>query len=349
MANLKFFNFKNKDFSKISLEFLKNILSTIGIIILLILFFVFFEIYVPINPDSHENITFTVKKGWSDDEIAINLQKLGIIRGNYFFQLYAILSLKHSELQAGEYNLSPKMSIHQIVNKMANGDVIRDEIIILEGWDTQDIEKYLESKNICKKDYFISLTKKDYSDKFSFLKDKPKDVGLEGYLFPDTYEIGKGEKCEDVLNAMLTNFDEKLTKDLRTEMENQEQSIFNIVTMASLIEKEVRNIDDKKIVSGILWKRLAIGMPLQLDSTVNYITGKSDASVTIKDTKINSPYNTYKYPGLPKGPISNPGIESIIAAIYPVQTNYLYYLSDGKTIFSETLEEHNAAKEKYLQ
>jgi len=358
-----FARIKSKDFSKVSVQFLKKITSIIGIIFLLVFFFVCFEVYIPINPGSHETIIFTVQKGWSDDEIASNLQKLGIIRSGYFFKFYAILSLKHSQLQAGEYNLSPKMSAHQIANKMAQGDVIRDKLVILEGWDIKDIGKYLESKDICKQDYFIFLAKKDYSGEFNFLNPpaggKPKDVDLEGYLFPDTYEIGKGETCEDVLSAMLANFDKKLTPELRAEIKNftltpkfgvgARKSIFDIVTMASLLEKEVRTLDDKKIVSGILWKRLSIDMPLQLDATVNYITGKSDPSVSIKDTKIDSPYNTYKYRGLPKGPISNPGINSIIAAIYPTQTNYWYYLSDGKTIFSETLEQHNAAKAKYLQ
>jgi len=337
-----------KDLSKISPKFLEKIASVIGIIFLLLIFFICFEVYIPVNPDSHETINFTVQKGWSDDDIASNLQKLGVIRSAYFFKFYTILSLKHLNLQAGEYNLSPKMSAYQIANKMAQGDVIKDEVIILEGWDINDIAKYLESKNICQQKYFISLTQKDYSDEFSFLQDKPKDAGLEGYLFPDTYEITDGETCEDILSAVLSNFDQKLTPEMRAEIKNQNKSIFDIVTMASIIEKEVRALDDKKIVSGILWKRLAIGMPLQLDSTINYITGRSDASVAIKDTKINSPYNTYKYVGLPKGPISNPGIDSITAAIYPKATNYWYYLSDGKTFFSETLAQHNAARAKYL-
>jgi UPF0755 protein len=110
----------------------------------------------------------------------------------------------------------------------------------------------------------------------------------------------------------------------------------------------VRGLDDKKIVSGILWKRLAIGMPLQLDATINYITDKNVPGVSIKDTKIDSPYNTYKYKGLPKGPISNPGTDSIMAAIYPKTTNYWFYLSDGITHFSETLEQHNIARALYL-
>lgn len=339
---------KNKDFSKIPTQLLKKALSIFGIIFLFIFFYICFQIYVPLNPTSHETITFTVQRGWGDDEIANSLQKLGIIRSGYFFKFYVITSLKHSGLKAGEYNLSSKMSIHEIANKIAYGDVVRDRIVIFEGWDIKDIANYMQSRGICDENYFIYLTQKNYSEEFDFLRDKPKKLGLEGYLFPDTYEIAKGATCEDVVNDMLANFDKRFTQAMKDEIKKQKKSIFDIITMASLIEKEVRKIEDKKIVSGILWKRIAIGMPLQLDSTVNYVTGKSDPSVLTKDTKIDSPYNTYKYYGLPKGPISNPGIDSIMAAIYPTQTKYLYWLSDGITHFSETLEQHNIAKAKYL-
>ena len=341
---------KGKDFSKISIQFLKKITSVIGSIFLLVFFYVCFEVYVPLNPGSHETINFTVQKGWGDSEIAFNLKKMRIIRSSYFFRFYAILSLKHTELQAGEYRLSSKMSAYEIANKMAQGDIVRDNVVILEGWNTDDIGKYIELKGVCKNDYFISLTENNYLEEFNFLADKPKTADLEGYLFPDTYEIAKGATCEDILNNMLANFDKKLTPVLRDEIRKQKKSIFEIVTMASIIEKEVRTLDDKKIVSGIFWKRLKIGMPLQSCATVNYVTGKNDPGALIKDTQIDSPYNTYKYCGLPKGPISNPGINSILAAIYPKTSNYWYYLSSssGKTIFSETLEQQNAAKAKYL-
>jgi UPF0755 protein len=341
-------NWLKKDFSTITPEFLRKIVTAIIVFLLLVIFFVCFEVYIPINPGSHENITYTVKKGWGDDEIAKDLQKLGIIRSNYFFRFYVIISMQHSRLQAGDYNISPKMSIYEIAKKMAQGGVIKDEVKILEGWDIRDIGKYMQSKGICDQNEFIGLAQKDYSSEFEFLSDKPKKLGLEGYLFPDTYEISKGETCQDIIKAALYNFDKKLTPDLLAEIKNQNKSVFQIVTMASLVEKEVRTLDDKKIVSGILWKRIAIGMPLQLDATINYITDGNSPSVSIKDTKIDSPYNTYKYYGLPKGPISSPGIDSIIAAIYPKKTNYWFYLTDGKTIFSETLQEHNAAKAKYL-
>jgi len=339
---------KKRDLSKISPKLFKKIASAGAVVLLLSIIFICFEVYFPVNPASHETVTYTVKKGWGDDEIAKDLQKLKMIRSSYFFKFYVVASLQHAELKAGEYNLSPKMSIYQIAKKMAQGDVIRDKVVILEGWNVKAIGEYLEAKGVCKQDYFLELAEKDYSEDFDFLKDLPKNSGVEGYLFPDTYEIAKGEACEDILNLMLANFGKKLTPELKTEIAEQKKTIFDIVTMASMIEKEVRKMEDKKIVSGILWKRLSIGMPLQLDCTVNYITEKSDPGVAIKDTKIDSPYNTYKYKGLPIGPISNPGINSIIAAIYPRKTAYLFYLSNGKTIYSETFQQHVAAKAKYL-
>ena len=334
---------------KISVKDLKNILKIIGAVLLLVFLFVCFEIYFPANPSSDETISYTVQKGWGDVHIAADLQKLGIIRSSYFFRFYDLISLQHSSLQAGGYSLSPRMSVYQIAKKMAMGDVVQNNIVIFEGWSIKDIAKYFQSQGICDQDYFISLTQKDYSSQFDFLADKPKNAGLEGYLFPDTYQISKNETCDEIINLMLHNFGQKLTPDLRAEITKQKKSIFDIVTMASMLEKEVRTLDDKKIVSGILWKRISIGMPLQLDSTVNYITDGNDPSVSIKATKIDSPYNTYKYAGLPKGPISDPGIDSITAAIYPVKTSYLYYLSDGKTIFSQTLQQQDVAKAKYLK
>jgi UPF0755 protein len=332
----------------INLKFLKRTVIIIGTLFLLTILFVVFEIYVPVNPFSHETITYTATKGLGDDEIAKDLEKLRIIRSNYFFRMYVMVSLQHSSLQAGKYNLSPRMSAYQIVKKLAQGDVVKNKITILEGWDKIDVANYLEQKGICKKDDFLVFVQEDHSQGFDFLKGNPKGADLEGYLFPDTYEITEGESCEDILDIILSNFNRKLTPELRNQIVSQNKSIFDIITMASMIEKEVKTMEDKKIVSGILWKRLSIGMPLQLDATINYITEKNDPGVLIKDTKIDSPYNTYKYRGLPKGPISNPGIDSILAAINPTVTQYWFYLSDGITHFSKTLEEHNIAKAKYL-
>jgi UPF0755 protein len=202
-----------------------------------------------------------------------------------------------------------------------------------------------------KKEQIIELINSNNFSNYDFLKDKPENLSLEGYLFPDTYLIEKKESLENIVKIILNNFDKKLNQNLRDEIKKQNKGIFEIITMASLIEKEVINYEDKQIVSGILWKRIKAGVPLQVDASVVYALNAKKEKISIEDTKINSPYNTYKYRGLPLGPICNPGLESIKAAIYPKETNYWYYLSkpSGETVFSKTLEEHNIAIYKYLK
>jgi len=309
------------------------------------------EIYVPKSFGKSTGIVYEVKKGVGSREIANDLERQGIVRQSFFFRLYAVISGNNLKLQAGKYDLSSSMSVAQIVKKITAGDIVKESITVVEGWDLQDIANLLESKKIMTKAEFLTAVK-NYPQDFEFLKDRPAKLNLEGYLFPDTYEISVSKTPDDLVGDMLTNFDKKLTPDLRAEITRQKKSIFKIITMASIIEKEVRSLEDKKIVSGILWKRIVEGMPLQVDATVNYITGNNHPGVAIKDTKIDSPYNTYKYYGLPLGPICNPGMESILASIYPNKSDYWFYLSsekDGKTIFSKTLDEHNIAVQKYLK
>jgi len=329
----------------------KKLLPVFSLFLIAVLF-TFFEIYIPKSFGQNPTVVYSLRKGIGYDNIGGELKDKGTIKSSLFFNLYVIISMQYSKLQAGKYELSPSMSIAKIVKKFVLGEVIKNNITIIEGWNIKDIAQYLEDKSFYSAEDFLELTKKDWSRDLEFLKDKPKNLSLEGYIFPDTYEISIGQKPEELLKKVLDNFNKKLTPDLRKEISLQHKSIFKIITMASILEKEVRTRDDKKIVSGILWKRLANDIPLQVDSTVNYITGKNDVSVSIKDTKIDSPYNTYKYLGLPLGPISNPGMDSILAALYPKKSDYWYYLSasiSGKTIFSKTLEEHNLAKIEYLK
>jgi len=345
-----FKNIKNKDFSKIDANTFKKIMRFVSVCFIIFISYSFFQIYVPLNPNSNEIVTYTIQKGWGNNEIANELKNLGMIRSSYFFQLYTFFSFNHAGLQAGKYALSSNMSTYKIVKKMISGDTKKDRFVIYEGWSVEDIGKYLESRELCTKEEFKLLTEKNYELEFEFLAGRPTNANLEGYLFPDTYEIFEGQICEDIIKKMLINFGNKLSKEIQAEITSQNKTIFEIVTMASLLEKEVRSLEDKKIVSGILWKRLDAGMPLQLDATINYITGRNDSSVSIKNTKIDSPYNTYKYKGLPRGPISNPGMNAITAALEPTKTDYWFYLSSaGKTYFSKTFQEHSANKTMYLK
>lgn len=349
------------NFNKIKIGL--GIFSGLGIFIFLILFF----FYLPVGGSEIEKF-FLIEKGKGIKEIVNSLKKEKLIKSEFAFIVYGVLSGKHKKLQAGCYFLSPSMNIPQIVEKFFLGDVKKERITIIEGWNLKDIGFYFENQGLGGKeelwrsftgypsiDYLRTkeiLPLKDFSQDFSFLKDKPKNISLEGYLFPDTYEIHRECKndLEKIIRKILKNFNQKLNPQLK-EIKRQNKTIFEIVTMASLIEKEVRTFEDKKLVSGILWKRLKNNIPLQVDATITYITGKKTTKISIEETKIDSFYNTYKYSGLPLGPICNPGLESILAAIYPQESPYWYYLStpEGETIFNETLEKHNLAKEKYLR
>lgn len=308
--------------------------------------------YLPKSFIKSAEISYVLQKGRGYKKIAEDLKEKGVIRSQSFFEFYVLVSLSYSKLQAGRYELSSSMAVAQIVKKLVTGDVVKEKITIIEGWNIKSIAKELENKGLYQTADFLNSAQRDFSQGFEFLKDKPKDLSLEGYIFPDTYYIIKETTAEEFLKMALLNFDKKLISDLKKEIAKQSKSIFQIATMASMLEKEVKSLDDKKIVSGILWKRIKEGIPLQVDSTVNYITGKNDAKISLNDAKIDSKYNTYKYYGLPMGPISNPGMDSILSAIYPEESPYWYYLSadgNGKTIFSKTLAEHNTAKTKYFK
>jgi len=335
---------------------MKKIILLILILLILDSFFIWRGIYLPKEPGFTETKFFLVKRGEGIKEISNNLKKQDLIQSTFLFRLYALIRGVAGNLQAGEYLLSSSMNIPEIVKKISSGDIIKEQITIIEGWNLRDIGWYFEDRGMFQTEELFELVgdlakSKDFSLEFGFLKDKPKNLGLEGYLFPDTYEINKGIPLEEIVRKILKNFDRKLTPRLREEINRQGKTIFEIVTMASLLEKEVKTKEDKELVSGILWKRLETGMPLQVDATITYITGKKTTKISIEETQINHPYNTYKYLGLPPGSICNPGLESILAAMYPKSSQYWYYLSipEGKTIFSKTLEEHNYAKAKYLK
>jgi UPF0755 protein len=327
------------------------------IIILSVCFWYWQNLNSPADKNGQEKI-FIVAKGETVSQIADNLKKENLIKSVFYFKYY--IWRNKLNLKAAEYSISPKLTIKEIITVLASGQALSRErsIRIVEGWNNKEIGDYLEKNNIISAKDFISLAKTPLSEwKFSFskpdfLNDAPKTTGLEGYLFPDTYRIYNDIQPEEIIFKMLDNFSKKFTNEMRQEIKRQKKTIFEIITMASLIEKEVRSTEDMKIVSGIFWDRIKYGIALGSDASLSYILNDKVGAHTILDTKIDSPYNTYKYRGLPPGPIANPGLNSIQAAIYPKFTEYSYFLSDpatDKTIYSKTLDEHNRNKAKYLR
>lgn len=187
---------------------------------------------------------------------------------------------------------------------------------------------------------------------FPLLNTREDNVSYEGYLFPDTYQVYADAKIDEVLKKILDNLEKKITPELRAEMARQSKSFFEVLTMASLLEEEVPREADRALVADILWRRLARGWALQVDSSVHYAVNRTGTVFTTsKERQVDSYYNTYKYPGLPLGPISSPGLSAIKAALYPTPNNYWYFLSDGdgRIHYARTLEEHNFNKAKYLR
>lgn len=236
---------------------------------------------------------------------------------------------------------------------------LREEKVVrvIEGWRNADIANKIIELNLANQEQFTAAVNVDYSNKFSFLKDKPKSTDLEGFLYPDTYRVFASSTVDEIIVKMLSNFDKKLTDKMRADIAAQGRTINEVITMASLIEKEApisyqtKNIDDARIVSGIFWNRIKAGQALQSCATLAYILGVNKPQYSEADTKIESPYNTYQNPGLPPGPIANPGILAIEAAIYPITTNYNYFLTptgSKELIFSRSYEEHLQNKNKYL-
>ncbi|PIR98352.1 MAG: endolytic transglycosylase MltG [Candidatus Colwellbacteria bacterium CG10_big_fil_rev_8_21_14_0_10_41_28] len=202
-------------------------------------------------------------------------------------------------------------------------------ITIPEGWNIYQVNQHLKDQQV--------------------LVDGEIPLSEEGYIFPDTYEFFLDSSLDVVTGKFKSNFEDRLAQ---INLSNQTRDLDDILTMASILEKEVQTLREKRIASGVLWKRISAGMPLQVDATICYIKRDQPClPITRSDKEIDSPYNTYLYRGLPPGPISNPGSDSIVAAANPIETSYWYYISDHEkdvTVFSKTLDEHNANIVKYL-
>ncbi|OGF78794.1 hypothetical protein A2W54_04160 [Candidatus Giovannonibacteria bacterium RIFCSPHIGHO2_02_43_13] len=207
-------------------------------------------------------------------------------------------------------------------------------VTVPEGVNIRQIGEIFEKNGMFSKKVFLGAAESD-----------------EGYLFPDTYRFYKDATPQDAVLKMKENFLKKITPDILGEIAAQKKTLDEIIIMASILEEEVKSTEDRKIVSEILWKRLKLGMGLNVDSALTYVLGKISAELTASDLKYDSRYNTYRYRGLPPTPISNPGMDAILAAMNPATTKYFYYLTgkDGKTYYAETLEKHALNKRKYLR
>jgi UPF0755 protein len=339
---------------------IKLILLVMIVIGIFLLFFYSYQINYPLAKEGEE-VSFVIESGQSSQKIGELLEEQKIIKSGFWLRYYLKTKdyyLKTKDLAdkviAGTFSLSPTMSISQIAKEITTLSTVNteDHIVLIEGWNASDIGEYLEAKGFCNQKEWLNLIGNFQNRDYDFLDDKSKSNDLEGYLFPDTYRVYKNANCEDILIKLLNNFDRKFSQEMKEDIKSQNKTIFEIITMASIIEKEVRSTEDMKIVSGLFWNRIKNKQALESCATLAYILGEDKSQYSLEDTQVSSPYNTYRNRGLPPGPITNPGLNAIQAAIYPIYTDYNYFLSDPKTkdtIWSKTFEEHVQNKWKYLQ
>lgn len=328
----------------------------------LFLFFWWKSALGPANPKDSSQHTFLITKGQSVAKIASNLEKEGIIKDDLAFRLYTKFTNTDKSIKAGEYKLSPNLSLNKLVSTLLKGPSLL-WVTVPEGLRREEVPtKYIKALEI-KPEAQAQFT----SDFLASSKD------AEGMLFPETYLFAKDVTAAKAVSTMKNTFDSKVTKEMITDAAKNEMDLNEVLTLASIVERETKTNEERPIVAGILLKRIEIGMALQTDATLQYIVanakcppvarlaegGKVQSAEdcswweipTVADRQLRSPYNTYTNQGLPPTPIASPGLVSIKAVVYPKESDYLYYIHDkeGKIRYAKTLKEHNSNVQKYLR
>jgi len=297
--------------------------------------------------------------------VAARLAEEGLIHDAEVFRLYMRYRGLDRDLEAGDYELSPSMTIPQIAEVLQRAWAEEVMLTIPEGWRMEQIAVLLDQESVLPGQEFLALARLyplGHENDFAhpFLRGRPAGAALEGYLFPDTYRLPAEAKPLDLIERMLENFDRRVTPQMRQDAAAQGLSLFQVVTLASIVEREGVVREELPLIASVYRNRLDQGMKLDADPTVQYALGfQPDADQWWKRpmqleeyAQVDSPYNTYLYPGLPPGPICNPGLAAIEAVLYPTQSDYLFFVrndvaDDGSHVFARTLEEHQRNRQQY--
>ena len=278
--------------------------------------------------------TVRIETGSGLSQTALLLQKKQIVRSPFWFKSFAVLLNGSRSVRAGDYYFNEKEGAFRVARRIIQGQygLVPLRVTIPEGFSIFQMAPIFKEKFT-------------FFDEKRFLQNSP-----EGFLFPDTYFFLPNVTAEDIALRMKRNFDER-TESIRKETASSSISFSDLIILASILEKEAVEEKDKRLIAGVIYNRLTIGMPLQVDATFSYVNGKNTYTLTRADLREDSPYNTYLYKGLPPTPIANPGIKSIEAALRPAETKYLYFLSDlsGKMYYAKDFEGHQINREKYLR
>lgn len=344
--------------SIVNIHMVKKILGLALILLIVVCLGRFFFLAWIGSPSVGMNARFTLPQGATVHQVADALKKEGVISDPFWYRVYAVLSATARHPKPGTYVLQPGERFSQIASTLATGPESDEvQVRIIEGWSISDIRQLLKQEQAVSEAESIrsmgeegDRTPFDQSlrEKFSFLKTLPAQRSLEGYLFPDTYRVWREQLPTGLVIKQLTEFQERVSTEKVTTASAPLKTLDEVITLASIVEKEVSTPEQRKMVAGIFLRRLREGIPLQSDATVNYITRSGRSRATGEDLKIDNAYNTYKNRGLTPGPISNPGETSIQAVLAPTPSSYRYFLTDeqGKIYYGSTLEEHIANRRK---
>ncbi len=297
---------------------------------------------VPHRGFTESEVFVELPPGSSVAEIAARLRAAGVVPDTWTFRLAARLSGAERRLKAGEYRFADPATPFEVIDRLERGDVFRRPITFPEGLTIAEMGVLAERADLVAARDFARAA----ADGSRIQRLDPDARTLEGYLFPSTYTFARRAEATTVIEAMLAEFDRALDARLREAAVARRMSVREVVTLASLIEKETARAEERPVVSAVYHNRLAIGMPLQCDPTVIYalmLAGTWNGNIQRVHLQMDSPYNTYRYAGLPPGPIASPGRASLEAAVFPADARYLYFVSrnDGTHVFAETLAEHN--------
>lgn len=310
-------------------------------LVVISLWMVFLTLVSPVNSQLTQTQVFVIPKGQAVSVIGERLRESGLIKNSLAFRFIVKKDGLSQKIQAGSFDLSPSMTTAEVAQKLTQGTYDL-WVTIPEGWRREEIADSLAKQELenFSREEFLNLTK-----------------GQEGRLFPDTYLVPRQISTEQLVRLLQQTFEKKIINGLKADLAQSNYSLTEILTMASIVEREAKGYDQMTKVAGVLWQRLEIGMALQVDASLQYIKGFNEVqdtwwpTPTAADKELNSVFNTYKYPGLPPAPIANPGLDAIKATLNPINTGALFYLHDlsGQIHFATTLEGHNANVEKYLR
>jgi len=330
---------------KFEFRFSRNFAEITAIVTLscLLIFYGVLLLWPQGNP--YDFVKVTIPKGASLNEVGITLKNNNIIHNKQSFQLAVKILGYEKDIPAGRFRIEKASTNYAIIDQLVNGKQLTKKVTIREGWTISMIAKELDEKLGIKTHFFEDAThNKNLLDKWGI-----QAKSFEGYLFPNTYQFNENELPSDIINVMVQEYKRNLSDEMLVQMNQIKMSEQEVLTLASIIEGEAIYDKERAIISGVYHNRLKKGMRLQADPTIQYILEDGPRRLLNRDLKIVSPYNTYLNKGLPPGPINNPGIESIKAALFPTESDYLYFVArgDGYHTFSKTEKQHNKAKRDF--